>query len=155
MLRVHHIAVAAFLGTTLLLAACQSPTDVPAQPDPGGVAPPAPPAPPALDLFFTTDDLADRIEMITSPDPSVGSQLNICLEILTATGWWKGIGANRDEPSVQGDGNAVRCIPTAPGRINLTFWKAKLFGIHTKVGAGAVDLSRYAGQRALFVWEKE
>jgi hypothetical protein len=144
MLRNHRIFPPVLIGVAILVAACggDSPT---------GTNEALPP--PVLSLTIRTDDAADRIHLTTQRDADVGNQLNVCLRITTASGWWKGIGANRDDPTVQGEGSALRCSPTAPGRVTFTFWKAKTFGVHTKVGSTTIDLSQYAGYRALFTWQ--
>jgi hypothetical protein len=146
MFRNHRIFPAVFVGAAFLLTACGgSPTGA----DDGALPPPP------LSLALTTDDAADRIQLTTQRDVAAGSQLLICLQIVTVSGWWKGIGANRDDPTVQGEGSALRCSPTAPGRVTFTFWKAKAFGIHTKVGSTTIELSQYAGHRATFTWQKD
>lgn len=146
MFRHHRIFPPVLIGIAILLAACGG--DSPTGTNEGPALPP-----PALLLTIRTDDAADRIQLTTQRDTDVGGQLNVCLRITTASGWWKGIGANRDDPTVQGEGSTVRCSPTAPGRVTFTFWKAKTFGVHTKVGSTTIDLTQYAGYRALFTWQ--
>jgi len=146
----HHrrYSAAVLLGMTTLFAACQ--TTPPLEVDTGVEAPPA------LNLNLLTDDGADRIDLATSPMAGAAGQLVICLEVRTASGWWKGIGINSVEPNVQGEASdGIQCTAASPGQLSLTFWKAKGFGVHTQVGTRTVDLSRYASHRVRIVWRQD
>ena len=146
MFRTNRILGAVLVGTAALLAACDSPTG--ADGDNGK-------NPPPLSMALTTDDDADRILLTTLADPAVAS-LNVCLVHTTESGWWKGIGINSVEPTLQGEkSEGSRCTPVGAGVLRLTFWKAKAFGAHTQVGARTVDLTLYAGHRIYITWQRD
>ena len=148
MLRTHRI-----LGTILLLPAILSACDKASPMDPADngneIAPP-----PALNLKLTTDDAADRIELTTTLPRADVQQLEVCLKNSTPGGWWKGVGINQVDPTVQGDASeGLQCTNVQPGKLSFTFWKAKGLGVHTRVGSRTVDLSAYAGSRVTLEWK--
>ena len=89
---------------------------------------------------------------MTSKVEGPASQVTICLNQPRADGWWKGLGVNRSEPTLEFEGSDTQCQPVAPGAIQVAFWKAKTFGLHTPVGTQAFDLGDYAGHTVTFVW---
>lgn len=108
--------------------------------------------PPRLDLFLSTDDSADAIH-VTSEPGNLGESLTLCLTVSTASGWWKGVGVNETQPTLEGvaaDGD--QCMTISPGLKTLAFWKAKGLGVHTQVGSRSLDLSEYAGHRIRLEW---
>jgi hypothetical protein len=149
MLLKNRIRVAVLAGTAIVLAACSDlPTGVN---DPDDDAPP-----PALNQAITTDDAVDRIQLTSQQDATYPTQLNVCLEIRTSSGWWKGLGVGRSEPTVEGEGQGnLVCARAEPGTVTFNFWKAKLFGVHTRVGATTVNLSAYAGHRIRVSWQQD
>ena len=141
------------LGTILLVPAILSACDKTSPMDPvdngNEIAPP-----PILDLKLTTDDASDRIELTTTLPRSDVQLLEVCLKNSTADGWWKGVGVNQVNPTVQGQASeGLQCANVQPGKLSFTFWKAKGFGVHTRVGSRSVDLSAYAGSRVTLDWK--
>jgi hypothetical protein len=60
------------------------------------------------------------------------------------------------QPTVEGEGQGkVVCAQAEPGNVTFNFWKAKLFGVHTHVGARTFDLSAYAGHKIVFLWQQD
>lgn len=146
MIRAHRVLPVAFL-VSLILSGC---TDNAMQPGNEDVAPP-----PVLSLAFTTDDSADHIDLSSQLD-DVQAKVRICLRVATTSGWWKGVGINQTEPTLEGaKEDGVQCTNVAPGNLTLTFWKAKGLGVHSRVGSGSVDLTRYAGHLIWITWTKD
>jgi hypothetical protein len=116
-------------------------------------APKEEPPPPRLGYYISTGDPADRV-LVYSKDNIRGSQMvTICLEIEEVT-WWKGLGIGRPEPTLQverGQG-LYRCTDVEPGWVDITFWKAKMFGIHTRLATARLDLRRYGRHTVTFQW---
>jgi hypothetical protein len=79
----------------------------------------------------------------------------LCLELHGIT-WWKGLGIGRSEPTLTvSDRNVGDCTPVDPAMINVTFWKAKMFGVHTRIGTASLDLRRYAGHQVTLQWSAD
>ena len=82
----------------------------------------------------------------------------MCLEI-GGSGWWKGIGINRRKPTIEGEGGDIpyrEVGANADGKLslNLSFWKAKAFGVHTYVGTERnVELEK--GWKMVLYWRKD
>jgi hypothetical protein len=120
----------------------------PTGPDAGGVGNPPPP----LVVSLRTDDPADLIS-VSSQAVNSGSVVRVCLSVSTASGWWKGVGVNATDPTMEGDRAAGdQCANFTPGNMTLTFWKAKGLGVHSNVGSRSLDLSRYAGHTVSLTW---
>jgi hypothetical protein len=149
MLLKHRIRMAILAGTAIVLAACSD--SLTGVNDPDDDAPP-----PALNQAITTFDAVDRIQLTSQADATYPTQLNVCLEIRTSSGWWKGLGVGRTEPTVEGEGQGnLVCARAEPGTVTFNFWKARFFGIHSWVGATEVNLSAYAGHKILFTWQQD
>ncbi len=111
--------------------------------------------PPALDLVMTTNDPLDTIA-VTSQSANYPGEVRVCLLVTSSSGWWKGIGLNQTQPTIQGStADGIQCANMGPGIVHLTFWKAKLFGVHTEVGSNVIDLSAYANNVVLFSWRSD
>lgn len=125
---------------------------------PGGtVAPaPTPEPPPPLNYNIGTGDAADRVRVVSDATYQPGgSSVLICLQLVGIT-WWKGIGVGQTEPTLQArDDNKSQCTEVAPDQYSLTFWKAKAFGVHTRMGSGSLDLRRYAGHKVTLRWSAD
>lgn len=139
--------LALMAGLAILLASCSSDSPTSVDDDP---------PPPELNVTLRTEDDADRIRLVSQPDADYPARVNVCLEIRTTSGWWKGLGINREEPTVEGEGNGrVLCTRVEPASLTFHFWKAKLFGVHTRVGTANVNLEKYAGHRVMFIWQQD
>ncbi len=111
--------------------------------------------PPTLDLVLTTSDPADTIA-VTSQTANYPTWVRVCLSVTSTSGWWKGIGLDQTNPTIQGSAaDGEQCTNIGPGIISLTFWKAKLLGIHTEVGSGSIDLTQYVGHVVTFTWRAD
>lgn len=112
------------------------------------------PAP--LKIIVTTDDKADQIEVKTTPRDKTGGRMQVCLKVQTESGWWKGIGLNERAPTLEGErSDGLKCTTIDPGRIDVAYWKAKVFGVHTYVGTRSLDLSQYMNHEVMFTWKKD
>ncbi len=150
MLRTHRM-LSAILLVPAILSACAKASPMDPVDNNNEIAPP-----PALDLKLTTDDAADRIQLTTNLPRADVQLLEVCLQVSTASGWWKGVGINQVNPTVQGQASeGLQCASVQPGKLSFTFWKAKAFGVHTSVGSRTVDLSAYAGSRVTLDWKVE
>ncbi|MFB3132459.1 MAG: hypothetical protein ACE10K_08055, partial [Rhodothermales bacterium] len=114
-----------------------------------------------LPVSLRTDDAADRISMESTYDEALanepGGRVRVCLEVAaTSSGWWKGIGLDSTQPTLEGErSDGIQCTEILSGRKQVTFWKAKAFGVHTNVGVRRVDLSDRAGYKVVFKWIKD
>lgn len=145
--------VAALPLLAILAAACGSATE----PDDA----PSDDPPPGIDFLLTTDDPADTIRVVSNLNANWGDQVGICLTLSTESGWWKGLGIDSSDPTLEvedeGSGGSGReaCRATAPDNVNFTLWKAKLLGAHTRVGTHSQDLTQYAGHTVRFNWRTD
>ena len=116
---------------------------------------PAPELPPKMDFFIPTGDNADRVRVVSQPTAGVGDRVSLCLELSGIT-WWKGLGVDQTEPTLEvQDNNKVRCTNVAPSQVSLTFWKAKTFGAHTRIGGAALNLRGYGGHKVTLLWSAD
>lgn len=112
--------------------------------------------PTPLNIIVATDDQADQIEIKTTPRDMTGGRLQVCLQVQTKSGWWKGIGLNQSEPTLEGErSDGLKCTTISPGRIDVAYWKAKVFGVHTYVGTRSLDLRQYKNHEVMFTWKKD
>jgi hypothetical protein len=119
-------------------------------------APEKKPRPKELKLTVTTEDKADQVEIRTAPTDGLAGRLKVCLQVRTESGWWKGIGLNERDPTLAGQkSDGLRCTTIAPGLINVAYWKAKMFGIHTPVGTRRLDLRQYKDHEVIFTWKRD
>ena len=97
-----------------------------------------------------------QIEIKTTPSDRIGGRLQVCLQVQTESGWWKGIGLNLYEPTLEGERrDGLKCTTISPGRIDVAYWKAKAFGVHTYVGTRSLDLRQYMNHEVMFTWKKD
>lgn len=119
-------------------------------------APEKRPLPKPLKLTVTTDDTADQIQIISAPIDDASSRVRVCLQVQTSSGWWKGIGLNEREPTLAGEkSDGLKCTTLAPRLLKVTYWKAKLLGVHTPVGTRTLDLRPYKDHAVTFTWRKD
>lgn len=145
MFQTWRVAAIALAASMILLGCGRSPT-APSSANTGNTMPPT------LDLTMTTNDPTDTITVSSQP-ANYPSTVRVCLSVTSNSGWWKGIGLNQTNPTIQGSAaDGVQCANMAPGLINLTFWKAKIFGAHTEVGTNVIDLTQYANHVVTFSW---
>ena len=111
---------------------------------------PKPELPPPMDFYIPTGDNADRVHVVS--EPVGGTVVTLCLELVNLT-WWKGLGVGQDQPTLEVlDDNKIRCTDVQPMQVNLTFWKAKMFGVHTRLGSAALNLQGYGGHKVSLRW---
>lgn len=145
MYRTRRAAAIGLVVPMILFGCAKSPTT----PDSGSTKDKAPPA---LDIFLSTGDPADTIE-VWSGSTTNTSSVRLCLDVTSASGWWKGIGIDQTEPTIQGAAaDGEQCAYISPEVARVTFWKAKAFGVHTQVGTGSIDLTKYSGYEVHFSW---
>ena len=119
-------------------------------------APEKKPLPKPLKLTVTTDDKADQIQITSAPSDDASSRVRVCLQVQTSSGWWKGIGLNDREPTLAGQkSDGLKCTTLAPRLLKVTYWKAKLLGVHTPVGTRTLDLRPYKDHAVTFTWRKD
>jgi len=112
--------------------------------------------PEQLRATVSTDDQADQIEVTTGPTGGIAGRMRVCLEVETESGWWKGLGLNEPEPTIEGEkSDGRKCTTISPGRIEVAYWKAKGLGIHTHVGTRSIDLRVYGDHEVSFTWQKD
>ena len=112
------------------------------------------PAP--LNIIVATDDKADQIQIKTTPREGTAGRMQVCLQVQTQSGWWKGIGLNERSPTLEGERHdGLKCTTISPGRIDIAYWKAKVFGVHTYVGTRTLDLRPYKDHEVMFTWKKD
>jgi hypothetical protein len=123
---------------------------------PEKAAPEKRPLPKPLKLTVTTDDKADQIQIISAPINGPSSRVKVCLQVQTSSGWWKGIGLNEREPTLAGQkSDGLKCTTIAPRLLKVTYWKAKILGVHTPVGTRTLDLRPYKEHAVTFTWRKD
>lgn len=109
--------------------------------------------PPQLNRHVSTGDNADDVQVTSSPDGPDGTMVRVCLALRNNVSWWKGIGLNSEDPTIDAEGSeTTRCRDIQPGLVNVTFWKAKAFGAHTRLSTTSIDLGPYAGHTVFFTW---
>jgi len=109
--------------------------------------------PPPMDFNIPTGDNADRVRVISDAayQPG-GSTVSLCLELVNIT-WWKGLGVGQTEPTLEvQDNNKFKCTNVEPQQVDITFWKAKMLGVHTRLNTAALNLQGYAGHRVRLQW---
>ncbi len=112
------------------------------------------PAP--LNIIVATDDKADQIQIKTTPREGTAGRMQVCLQVQTQSGWWKGIGLNEYAPTLEGERrDGLKCTTISPGRIDVAYWKAKFLGAHTYVGTRTLDLRPYKDHEVMFTWKKD
>jgi hypothetical protein len=115
-----------------------------------------PPLPKPLRLTVATDDQADQVEIKTTPIDGTAGRLKVCLQVQTRSGWWKGIGLNESEPTLEGEkSDGLKCTTIDPSLINVAYWKAKEAGRHAPVGTRPLDLRQYKDHEVIFTWRKD
>lgn len=128
------------------------------------VQPPPIPAPVPIATQLKTDDDSDLIITVTKPasypDNKFLEGRNMVRVRLVVEeggdGWWKGMGFNQENPTIEGAEQGGAQSATIPADLAyVTFWKAKVFGVHTKVGEQNLDFSTLAGYEVTFTWKKE
>jgi len=125
-------------------------------PPSGEQPPPGVQLPPALNQTLTTDDAKDQVVLTSRPIEGLAGRMQVCLDVQTQSGWWKGLGLNMSAPSIQGESrDGLRCTTIDAGRVDIAYWKAAFLGIHTPVGTGRVDLSAYSDHEIVFTWTKD
>ena len=115
---------------------------------------PKPELPPPMDFYIPTGDNADRVHVVSAPTSgrTVVSPVELCLELVNIS-WWKGLGVNSSEPTLEvQDNNKIRCTNVEPKQVNLTFWKAKMLGVHTRLSSAALNLEGYGGHTVSLRW---
>ena len=117
--------------------------------DPAPVS--APPTP--LNFAIPTGDNADRVQVVSTAGYNPGgATVMLCLELVGIT-WWKGLGVGRSEPTLEvQDSKTYDCTHVDPEPISITFWKAKMFGVHTRLAGATLNLEGYAGHRVSLRW---
>jgi hypothetical protein len=81
--------------------------------------------------------------------------VTLCLELVGIT-WWKGLGVGQVEPTLEvQDSKTYHCTQAEPSEIPITFWKAKMFGVHTKLAGAVLNLTGYAGHRVSLRWSAD
>jgi len=116
-------------------------------------APEKKPLPKPLKLTVTTDDKADQIQITSAPIDDASSRVKVCLQVQTSSGWWKGIGLNDREPTLAGQkSDGLKCTTLAPRLLKVTYWKAKLLGVHTPDGPLTLTLRPYKAHVVPFTW---
>ena len=72
--------------------------------------------------------------------------------------WWKGLGIGTRDPDIEGEGEGLigsELTSSLRGEVRFYFWKAKAFGVHTKVGERTVDLTDWDEHELVFKWMKD
>lgn len=148
MFHARRVAIIGLVAPVFLFGCARSPT----APDPTNTGANTPPT---LDILMTTSDPADTI-LVSSQPANYPTWVRLCLTVTSTSGWWKGIGVDQTQPTIQGSSaDGEQCTNVGPEVVSLTFWKAKAFGIHTEVGTGAIDLTQYAGNTVTFSWSSD
>lgn len=121
-----------------------------------GAGQPTSKLPPALNYFIYTGDNADRAQIVSEVVPGAGENtMTFCLELVGIT-WWKGVGLGTSEPLLQvQDSKKIHCTELGPVQTDITFHKAKMFGAHTWIGSGKLDLRRYGGHKVTLRWSAD
>ena len=114
------------------------------------------PLPKPLKLTVATDDRADQIEIRSAAIDGASGRVKVCLQVQTSSGWWKGIGLNEREPTLAGEkSDGLKCTTIGPRLLKVTYWKAKMLGVHTPVGTRTLDLRPYKDHAVTFTWRKD
>lgn len=115
----------------------------------------APPPPPAFNFILKTDDPDDRVE-VSSATRDLNGQVEVCLNVETESGWWKGLGIDKKDPSIEAKKrDGITCSITSPRSIEFYFWKAGFLGIHKRVGEHVLNLAAYGDHRVTFEWKQD
>ncbi len=114
------------------------------------------------DRYIYLEGGADRIKLVSVYDEEVAKnypgQVEVCLQVATSSGWWKGIGISTSttDPTIEGEkSDGIQCIKTNRSNKHVYYWKAKFLGVHTYVGADYVDMTNLGGYKVTFVWETD
>lgn len=125
---------------------------------PEGLGAPTPvaDAPPPLNFAIPTGDNADRVQVVSNLGDDQGeTTVQLCLELVGIT-WWKGLGVGRTEPTLEvQDSKTYSCTAVAPEQVAITFWKAKMFGVHTQLSSAILNLAGYGGHRVSLRWSAD
>jgi hypothetical protein len=120
-----------------------------------GVSDPDPnPPPDEMDFYIPTGDNADRVHVVSEPTSgrTRASPVWLCLELVNVS-WWKGIGIGRSDPTLEVQDNKNKdCTNVRPEQTDITFWKAKLLGVHTRLSTVALNLQGYGGYTVSLRW---
>jgi len=115
---------------------------------------PKPELPAPMDFYIPTGDNADRVHVVSEQYQVTGdaSKALLCLELVNIT-WWKGLGVGRTEPTLEvQDNNKIGCTNVPAAQVAITFWKAKMLGVHTQLGGAILDLRGYGGHKVSLRW---
>lgn len=129
------------------------PTPPPSEPTPPTPEPPVTYPPTTMG----TEDAADEIVMQVEPAEIGAGFVQVCLEVaIDGGGWWKGIGLNSRQPTLEGEEKeGIQCTVIPAQEVKVNFWKAKFGGRHAPVGQGSVDMTEFGGYRVVFKWVKD
>ena len=139
------IATAALLAGALSVSGCVVP-DLSTMITPPGTPPPTPQRAPLANLTVDGDRL--------TPSATYGGDSNtVTVCVRNDTTWNKGIGRAGGQ-WYQADPGGTAClnnVPAGPGQ-SFDLYKAKAFGVMTKMGSRTVDLTGHGGGTITYAW---
>ena len=114
-----------------------------------------PEPPPPFSISLRTEDEDDRIT-VSSNTRDLDGLMQVCLNVRSSGGAWKGLGLNERDPSLEAKKkDGLTCTTLRAGTLQVALWKAGFLGIRKHVGDRSLNLRAYGNHRVTFTWTRD